>query len=79
MRDAVLLADESSLCAFAGAGCAQQNQFHGNPRSVEIFQAAMDRAGISASKVHVAFLAARIARTFGMAVGGAAAKVTGGL
>jgi hypothetical protein len=29
LRDVVFLADESRLCTFAGAGCAQQNQSHG--------------------------------------------------
>jgi hypothetical protein len=29
LGDVVFLANESGLCAFAGAGCAQQNQSHG--------------------------------------------------
>jgi hypothetical protein len=34
------LADESGLRAFAGARCAQQNEFHRSPRNVEILSGA---------------------------------------
>jgi hypothetical protein len=36
LRDVVFLANEGGLCAFAGAGCAQQNQSHGKSLSFEI-------------------------------------------